>query len=313
MAGFDGQLGFKSETTVGTGVTVDTFHEGFLNASVRDNIARIDSQGIRAGRRTKAKWKAGASAVGGNVNLELWNHPLATLLTHMFGTVATSGAGPYTHTATPGVLTGKSLTVQVGKPLTGSSTVEPFTYAGTKIAGWEISCGVGEIPTLSLELSAWSLTTATALASATYIADGEPFVFTEGSLSIAGSAVATVRQVSLSGSNTLATDRHRFGSATVKEQLENGLREYSGTVETDFESLTAYNRYVNGTEAALVLAFDNGTDSLTITANVRFDGETPEISGPEILGINLPFMCLSATTDAAAITCVLVNGETSAA
>lgn len=379
-AGIGGQIGFVSESTVGTAVTVDTFHAGLVSESIKQEIARIESQGLRAGRRTTSAWKAGAKTVGGSVNLELWNQPLATLLTHMFGTVNTAGDDPYTHTATPGDLTAKSLTVQVGRPGT-TGTVHPFTYAGCKIPSWGLSCSVGEIPQLALTLSGWteqtprtvtdgvttdedatftsasaaftsddvgkpisgtgipadttisSVTSATevemsaaatasgssltvtighTLATASYASGGEPFVFTEGSLSIAGSAVATVRSMNLDGNNTLAVDRHRIGSATVKEQLENGMREYTGAVEADFEALTAYQRFVTGTEAALVMAFNNGTDSLTITCNVRFDGETPELSGPELLTQNLPFKCLSGTSDAAAITAVLVNSESAA-
>ena len=61
------------------------------------------------------------------------------------------------------------------------------------------------------------------------------------------------------------------------------------------------------------LTLNNGADTLTITCNVRFDGDTPSISsGDELLELSLPFVCLSATSDAAAITAVLVNSDTTA-
>src|SRR5687767_10142312 len=101
-SGIAGQIGFKSETTWGTAVTVDKFHPGLLNESIKQDIARIESQGIRAGRRVSHTWKAGAKTVGGDIAIELFNVPMATLLSHMFGTVNTTGSGPYTHTATPG-------------------------------------------------------------------------------------------------------------------------------------------------------------------------------------------------------------------
>lgn len=311
-SGIAGQIGFKSETTWGTAVTVDTFHPGLTSENIKQEIARIESQGIRAGRRVAHTWKAGAKTISGDINLELFNQPLATLLTHLFGTVNTTGTDPYTHTATPGSLTGKSLTVQVGRPDT-SGTVRAFTYDGVKFTSWELACSVGDIAALTLSVSAESETTATALATASYPSDATPFVFTEGSLSIAGSAVATVSSMSLACAMNLAADRHRIGAATVLEQLEAGMRDFTGTIGTDFESLTAYERFTAGTEAALVMAFDNGTDSLTITCNVRFDGETPELSGIEALTQTLPFKCISATSDAAAVTAVLINSEASAA
>lgn len=311
MSGIQGQLGYKSETTNGTAVTVDAFLP-VNSVGVNKQITRLPSAGIRAGRRAQHTWAAGAQTIGGTVAMELWNVDVAAIFKHMFGAVSTTGSGPYTHTFTPGDLNNDSMTVQAGKPGTGG-TVHPFTWAGCKVASWEISSDVDAIAMLSLELSAQTETTATALATASYDSALAPFTFIHGSLTVAGSAVATVRSVSLSGNNNLATDRHRFGSATVLEQLENGGREYGGQFEADFEDLTHYNRYVDGDEFALVLAFDNGTDSLTITMNVRYDGSSPELAGPELLSITLPFTCVSATSDAAAITAVLVNTDASAA
>lgn len=311
-SGLAAQIGFKSESTVGTAVTVDQFHAGFVSEAIKQEIARIESAGLRAGRRTTHAWKPGAKTVGGSLTLELWDEPLATLLTHMFGTVNTTGAAaPYTHTATPGTLTGNSLTLQVGRPDIGG-TVRAFTYAGVKIPSWTLSGSVGEIPQLQLDISAYSEVTDVELASASY-PTAAPFVFTEGSLSIGGSAVAVIQEMSLEANNGLAVDRHRFNAATIREQLENGIREYTGSLTADFEDLTAYNRFVNGDEVAQVMKFDNGTDSLTITTNTRYDGETPEVSGPEQLTQPLPFKAISGTSDADAITAVLVNAEDSAA
>ena len=113
--GVAGQFGFKSESTPGTAVTVDTFPPGFLNESVTAAPARIESQAIRAGRLLgSGAWKAGAVEPSGAVNLELWDDDLAALLKHCFGAVSTSGSGPYTHTYTPGDLTGDSFTAQFG-------------------------------------------------------------------------------------------------------------------------------------------------------------------------------------------------------
>ena len=51
------------------------------------------------------------------------------------------------------------------------------------------------------------------------------------------------------------------------------------------------------------------SESLTIAGNIRFTGETPVVSGPEILEQPLPFVFTSATSDAAAITATLVNTD----
>jgi hypothetical protein len=317
-SGIAGQIGLKSETSWGLAVTVDTFHPGLVSEAVKKNVTRIDSKGIRAGRRVNHTWKAGAHTIEGPVNLEVFNIPQATLLTHMFGTVTSTNGGSgtiYTHTAVMGSLTGVSFTMQVGRPDI-AGTVQPFTYAGCKLAGWTLACSAGEIPTLTLDITAKTEVTATSLASASYSSSARPFVFTEGALSIAGASVATVDSFSLACAMGLATTRHKIGSAAVAQQLESGMREVTGTIATDFESLTAYNRFVDAGEAALVLSFTESaasTNSFTITMNVRFDGETPALSGIETLKQNLPFKVTSTTSDTAAITAVLINTETSAA
>ena len=307
--GADAQIGWKSESVVGTAVVVDTF-QPFRSENLKQNIEYLDTQTISA-RKVLRLTKPGSKTVEGGITMELANTDIATLLNHMFGAVSTSGAGPYEHEYTPGDLTGQAMTIQVGRPAS-SGTVHPFTYAGCKIANWTISAAVGEIATLEVGIVGMTETTATALATASYDSTWEPFVFTEASLSIDGTPVGTVRDVSLSGDNAIE-NRIRLGSGTSKEPLEIGLRDYSGTITTDFDSLTHYNLFTSGTEAAMVLTFDNGTDDLVITSNIQLVGETPEVSGFDLLAQNLPYRCISSTSDAAAITAVLTNSEASAA
>lgn len=304
-SGLGGQFGYASETSPGLPVTVTEFLP-FNGSPLGQEIERLDSQGIRAGRLVTAAWKSGQRTISGEVEMELWNADIASLFRHMFGAVSTTGSDPYTHTFTPTDLTGESMTVQIGRPAT-STTVHSFTYSGCKVASWSLSAEVGSICMLSLDIVGMTETTGIGLASASYDSGLAPFCFTTASVTIGGSPVGTVKSFELNGDNAL-TERFRLGSATSKEYLNNGFREYSGEIVTDFEDLTAYNRFVNGTEAALVLEFDNGTDSLTITSNVRFDGQTPE-SGLELLEQSLPFKCVSVTNDLSAITAVFINGD----
>lgn len=309
-SGISAQVGFKSESTFGTAVVVDKFVP-FNSEGVKKDVQRLDSMGLRAGRRITSTWKAGKQTIGGPLELELPNITCATLLRHMFGTISTTGSSTFTHTASPGDLTSQSLTIQVGRPDI-AGTVRPFTYAGCKFPEWELKCGQGEIAMLTLTVSAQSETTGTSLASVSYTSGLSPFVFHEGQLAVAGTTNTTVNNVSIKANNSLAVERHRLGSALINEQLESGFREYTGQIDADFQSLTEYNRFVNANEFALVLQFSNGTDSLTITTNARYDGETPVVEGPELLAQPLPFKIVHSTSDASGITAVLVNTDSSA-
>lgn len=306
-AGLGGQWGYVSETNPGTLVTVDKFLP-VTNSKIKQEPERLDSQGIRAGRLVTAAWKPGRTVVAGTVETELWNTDVAALFKHMFGAVSTAtNGGQWNYTYTPADLTGKAVTIQAGKPdITG--TVRPFTYGGCKVGAWTISAEVGEIAMLSLDIVGMTETNGVALAPASYDATLKPFVFTEASLAIAGTTNNTVQSVELNGNNGL-TDRFRLGAATSREYLQNGFREYTGTATIDFESLTQYNRFINGDEAALVLRFANGTETLQITCNVRFDEDDPELAGPELLEESIAFKAVSATNDASAITAVLTNAE----
>lgn len=375
--GNDAQIGYALESTVGTPATVTAFLP-LISESLMSELTRLESGGIIAERRILAsnQWNGGNVTVSGSVQHELYNRGLGKLFTAMFGAVATTGAGPYTHTFTPGDLTGDALTIQVGRPATNGTTY-PFTYAGMKVQSWELACSAGEIATLGMDLvgvreidyrtvsdgvttsgskaissvtaafnasdvgnpisgtgipagatieSVTSATAATlsanatasgtsiaftlgvALASATYPSAIKPLKFNHAAITLGGSSV-NAKTLSISGNNSLDDSRRFLGNTRISEPLEVGLREYSGTIEVEFTDLTQYRRFVTGTEAALVASFTSGADSVTITTNIRVDGSTPQVGGREILTQSLPFKCVGSSTDASAITAVLVNSD----
>lgn len=307
-AGIAGQLGLKEEVTWGTAVTVDRFYE--LNSeSIGYDIARIESEGIRSEQRVirSDDWTPGTKRVAGTIELELATKNMALLFKHAMGGLATTGAGPYTHTLTPASLTGKGLTVQVGRP-SSDGTVQPFTFNGTKITAWELGFELDKIASLSLDVVGKDQVTATGLATASYTSSNNLLAFTHGAITVAGSAIK-VKSGSVRGENPLNTDRLFLGDTTISEPLENGRREYSFDLACEFESLTALNRIVNGTEAALSLAFTRGADSITITGNLRFDEGMPNLDGFDVLEQPLSGKFVATGADSTAITVAIISGE----
>lgn len=309
-SGLAAQFGIKTETTWGTPVVVDRFYP-VVSLSIAEQIARMESEGIIAGARVlrSAQWAAGNVDIEGDVGMELYQQGTGLLFRHMFGAVSTSGAGPYTHTFTPGDLTDDHFTAQGGIPDV-SGTVQPFTFAGCKVASWELAAQAGELLTLGLTVRGKSLATGTALASASFgTGAGTPFTFKHAAVTIGGSA-ANVKGIRLAGDNGLDTDRRFIGSEYVAEPLEAALREYTGELDLEFESLTQMNLFRNGTENALVLTIDAGSAAkCVITTNVRYDGSTPELNGRGLTQLKVPVKCVGASTDAGAITAVLTNSD----
>lgn len=309
-SGMAAQLGFAEESTVGAYVP-PTFFVPLVSESMSHERERLESDAIIAGRRVldADMWNGGRHTTSGDVALELYNRGLTTLFGHMFGEVETTGDGPYTHVFTPGDLAGKALTVQVGRPSV-KGVVHPFSYSGCKVESWEVACSEGEIATLGLTLVGMSESTTESLATATIPSGLKPLKFNHGSVKIDGAAVK-VRSATLSGNNGLATDRRFLGEQGIDEPLEAELRTYEGALEMEFEDLTQYQRFIDGTVVAVELDFTAGTDSVAFAYNARFDGETPVVGGREILTQNLPIKAVG-STDAEAITVTLVNGDTGA-
>lgn len=310
-SGLAAQLGVKAETTWGTFVAPTRFYP-LISESLTEEIDRLESEGIVTGLRVlnTAQWAAGNVDVGGDIETELYQQGMGALLKACFGAVSTSGAGPYTHTFTPGDLTDDHLSVQVGKPDV-AGTVQPFSFSGMKVTDWELSMEAGGLVTLSSSLVGKQLATSESLATASFgTGAATPFTFKHASATIAGGA-ASVKKLTISGSNGLDTDRRFIGSEYRAEPLEAELREYSGTVDLEFESLTQMNRFRNATEVALVSTISAGASaSLTTTMNVRFDGATPEVDGRGIVQLSAPYKCIGSTTDASAITAVLISNDT---
>jgi hypothetical protein len=309
-SGISGQFGLKEETTWGTAVTVDRFYE-LLSESIGYEIDRMESEAIRSDQRVirSDDWGAGTKRVSGPFKIELSTKNIALLMKHALGTVNTTGAGPYTHTCTPGSLTGKGLTIQAGRP-SSDGTVNPFTWNGCKIVSWELSFELGKHVTLTINVVGKDQTTGTALATASYTASNNLLSFTHGAITVAGSAIK-VKSGTIKGENALNTDRVFLGDTTISEPIENGRREYSFELNCEFESLTALGRVVSGTEAALSLAFTRSTDSVTVAGNVRFDDGMPALEGMDMLEQPLSGKFVATAADSTAISVTVISGESS--
>ncbi len=314
-SGLNAQFAFKAETTWGTAVTVDKFIP-LVSESVQKQVARLESSGILAGCRVIStnQWTNGDVTVSGDINIELPLQGAAGLFKWMLGsntTTSTGGTAPFTHTCTPGDLADDHITAQFGRPDT-AGTVDAFTYTGLKCASWELAAKAGELVTLGVSVVGKDEATNTNLVSASYTNGVDAsFTYINGTITVGGTTTS-VREFSIKGDNGLNVDRRFLGAATISEPLEAALREYGGELMCDWGGFTNYNRFVGGSTAAVVATFSAGASaSVTVTMNVRFDGETPNVSGTDVLEHKLPFKC-TAGTDAGAITVAVVNSDSTA-
>jgi hypothetical protein len=313
VSNLSAQIGFGVEVTPGTRVAPTRFLP-LLSEDLTLSVAELVSQGIRSGRRTDAIIRQGKKEVSGGVQIECAPQGIVLLLRNALGAATVSGAGPYTHTITPGNLDDDTFSAQIVlDDDAGTDFVRDYT--GLTVTDWSLEASVDDYLKLGLSLYGMqelAINTNTR-AAASYPSGFLPLVFTEQSVTIGGSS-QPVHGFRVGGANNVQTGRHRIrASAWPLQAKEQGRRQYTGEVTMDLSGVTQYNRFVNGTEAALVFTCTQSTHSLTVTMNVWFGGTTPTVSGPEgRQTITAPFRVLHATSDASALQIVVVNGDASA-
>lgn len=308
-SGIGSQLGIATESTFNTPVTVTRFYE-FTSESLNYQKKTAVGMGLRAGGQLPRAQRRVVTTtdISGDFVMDLPTRGLGLVLAHAMGSFpspTTVSSGVYSYTMTLGDVAGKSFTSQVGVPQYGG-TVTPKTVGGCKIPNFELSVGTGQIAVGKFGIDAASFTTGTALATASYSASTNVFHFAQGALTVDGSAVANIKDFSLSVDNVLKADRYNLGSAGIKsEQIINGFRKVSGKISAEFTDTTLLTKYLSDASLALSLTFTGATiastykDSLTITVSaVKLDGETPKVGGPGVIDVNFTFEAYDNGTDA---------------
>lgn len=214
---------------------------------------------------------------------------------------------------------GHSFCIQKGVPTVDTATVEPFTYVGCKLASWQLGASVGALASFSLSIDgrnelagagngdplngsvpalATFATPTSGLGTsvfhfreATLFTGGTP-TMTSGVCSLAGETAGTnIKDVSLGQSYSYDTSRIFIGSAGYKsEQIENGYRGITGSMTMEWLSAeAAYNAFAEDTTTSLQLTFTGATVSTSnylvsvIIPNIKFEGESPKVSGPAVV------------------------------
>lgn len=308
-SGIASQLGLKAESTVGTRVVPDRFLE-FTKESLKLDQEYLWSRGLRAGRHTMRRRYKGRQSVAGDIEFELAPQSTGLILKHTLGGVGTTGTNPYTHTFTHGPLDDLGFTIQIAKPDEGG-TARPFDIVGAQVTNLKLDAKVGEIVMATMSVYGAHEDRSQSLASASYPSSWTPYTYLHGVLSLASAEYAAT-EVSIDIPTGLRTGRHAIRGTNPerpRKSRSQNTREIGGVIRSDFFDLTAYERAVNQTAAALSLVFTSGSNVLTISGNVEFDVDSPNVTGEDMLELGLPFHFMHATSDESAFTVTLVNAD----
>jgi hypothetical protein len=303
-SGIAAQIGLAAETTWGTYVAPDHWYE-FNEEDLSLSIEPIESAGIRANNRVLRtdRWAQGQKRVEGSVTMEVPTKSFGLVAKHALGAVNISTPSGATnarlHRHTLGDPYGLGLTVQVGRP-DNLGTVQPFSYTGAKVSELTLTNSVDEILQAEIGIVAQNETTSQSLASASYPTGNQVFNWTQGVISIGGGAVGVVTDFEVTVNNGLKDDRYFLGAATMSQPIIANMTEITGSMTVEWSGLTDYNRFVNGTTASIsakwtaATAIEGSTfPYVEVTlANCRFDGDTPNVGGPDVITHDLTFKAL---------------------
>lgn len=313
------QAMIATETTYGAYQAPTRSYE-FVSETMKLKVERIDSKGLRGGRRLIGKWAAGKRSAAGDVDFEFSATGFGLLMEHCLGSDIITGTAPtFTHTCTVADLP-VGFTMQIGKPDV-DGVVDPFTYLGCRVTSWEMALKAGEFLTIKPSIVAQDETNSQALAS--FVDPSVELISYVGATLTAGGAQVAVSDFTFKGDNKLDATRFRLrGAATPITPYENAFRQYTGTATADFESLVQYNHYLQAEELTLVATFEGApipggggqNFGVVITANVRYNPDmTPTVPGPTLLTQPIPFEVISSgASDAAALTVVITNSDATA-
>jgi len=305
-SGLAAQLGIALETTFGSRAVPDHFYE-VVSESMKLNRSRTSAKGLRPSKLLdrSQRFRTTRRDATGDFVLEAQSNNFGLLFYLALGTKASIADGVgFKRTYTLGDLFSRSFTLQIGTPDT-SGTVQVREYTGCKVEQWDLSTAIDQVLSFKVTVDAVDETVNQTLATASYpaVTFNEVYYVDEILMTIGGNAIK-VSDFTLTGKNNLKVDRNVIGSQLKLEQLRHAYTNLTGTLTAIFTDLTLYNLFVNDTTAAasaqiIITAtgqknYDTAKpNKIVITLpSVRYDGETPNVTGPDVIDMKLPFTVL---------------------
>ncbi|TXS30727.1 hypothetical protein EAO71_20240 [Streptomyces sp. ms191] len=315
-SGLGAQIGIAAESTYGTFVAPTKFVE-FTKESLALKKTTAQSAGMAAGRLValSSRRVVTQKEVTGSIEMEVTNKAMGLFLQALMGTTVTpvqqAVTTAYLQTHTLADTWGKSLSIQVGIPMT-TGTVTDKSLVGCKIISAEFSCEVGGMLTVSFEFDGKNSDETQTLAAASY-SNMSPFHFGQMGLKTgsfgAETALDGVRKVSVKIERPQATDRFYANSTALKaEPISNDLVKITGSIEMDYVATTIDDLHTSDGATSLVWEFIGPIIASTYAETfrikvpaIKFDDAPPQVDGPGVVKPTFSFTGLYDGTNLTAI------------
>lgn len=318
-SGLSSQVGWAKEASAyGTSATpVKFLPAGAVNLDLVQNWAQ--GQGLYSGDLGPRAAQNVLTTIGGTGTLpmDVQNKDMGLIIQALMGTTVTpvqqSASIAYLQTHTLADPFGKSLTLQAGVTQSTDGVTKPYTLLGTKVTGAEFTGTPGDPGKVSFTLDAQNLVETTTLASVSYTAGLSPFTSqggtagkgfnlrmgtfgSESDVTGVTSSVVTINR----GSQTGRYYANAAGKKAEPILNDTSTSVISGTLSADYYDKTQIaDLWASGATTSLVHEW-LGTNiastfyyTFRITVpGIRFMGDTPNVSGPDVINTDYPWVWL---------------------
>lgn len=317
-SGLSSQVGWAAGVTYGTTTTpVKFLPAGAVNFDLVQNYSQ--GQGLYSGDFGPRAAQNVLTTVGGigTMPMDVQNKDMGLIIQALMGTTITpvqqSATIAYLQTHTMADPFGKFLNMQAGVTQQTDGVTKPYTLLGVKPTAAEFTWTPGDPLKALFTLDARQLVESTALASVSYTAGLSPFT-TQGGTSGSGfnvkmgtfnseTAVTGITQATCTINRGQQTGRYYANNSGLKSEPilnDTSTSVISGTLSADFYDKTQLaDLWASGATTSLVLE-SLGTNiastfyyTFRVTIpSVRFMGDTPNVSGPDVINTDYPWVWL---------------------
>ncbi len=274
----------------------------------------INKSNVIRGNRNAVKPTRGNKDAGGNINTELSPY-MGTILKHLLGSVATTGAGA-----------NKTHTIKVGSLPVGLCLEKGFTdisqfllYNGCRINKASLEFNSEGVIPFNLDFLAKKRTASGSSFDTTPVDLGHvAWDMMEATIEEGGSSIAIITKTTMDIENDLDGGSYVIGGQGERVSIPEGSLLVSGVVTAFFQDLTLLNKAINFTESSLRIILTRGTGDGT-AGNEYFEVKVPEliyeekdpiVTGPKGVLVELPYAAYyDNSSEASSIQMVLKNTQ----
>lgn len=296
-SGLGAQLGIATESSYGTYATPTTFLKPTSESIERANNY-IRTFGLGGGSLVQDEdlHTQTTRAASGAIVLDVLDKGFGKFLDLLHGntvtpTEVTAGLSAQEHEIGLSAPTGKSLTVQVGRPDVGG-TVHPFSYLGCKVTQIAFTLELNGVVTANLTIDAQDETTTERLATATFETDAAPFSFINADIEVDDVLLTDcVRSATVTIPLALKVDRFGIGGGAVKkEPVPNAPMAPTIALDMEFSNLDQHRAFQDATTRKVALLCAGSTVVSSFNSGLNFTAAATKttdagaaVAGPDVL------------------------------